>query len=106
VAAALGKDWSTMGGIIDRLEQHALIARHPNPADRRARQLYLTQAGAALLDASREGMDAVQRRMLEVLSPEDQRVFQALLAKTVWAYNEQSRFPVIAPRSLEAEPPR
>lgn len=34
---------------IDRLEEAGLVARRPNPNDRRAQQLYLTENGTALI---------------------------------------------------------
>jgi DNA-binding MarR family transcriptional regulator len=51
------------------LEQRGLIARLPDPADRRRRVLRLTEQGMALLDQLRDDVAAVEARMLAALSP-------------------------------------
>ena len=40
----------TMVRILDRMEADGLLERRPNPADRRARRLYLTRKAGPLLD--------------------------------------------------------
>lgn len=40
----------TAGRMIDRLQEAALVERRPDPADRRAWRLHLTQRGEELLD--------------------------------------------------------
>ncbi|MEV6304114.1 MarR family transcriptional regulator [Actinoplanes sp. NPDC051861] len=50
------------------LEQRGLIARLPDPGDRRRRVLRLTGEGAALLDRLRDEVAAVEERMLGPLS--------------------------------------
>jgi DNA-binding MarR family transcriptional regulator len=52
------------------LEQRGLIARRPDPADRRKRVLRLTGEGQALLDRLRDDVAAVQARMLGPLTDE------------------------------------
>jgi DNA-binding MarR family transcriptional regulator len=51
------------------LEQRGLIARLPDPVDRRRRVLRLTEQGVALLDQLRDDVAAVEARMLAALSP-------------------------------------
>jgi DNA-binding MarR family transcriptional regulator len=41
-------DRTTIGGLVDRLEKAGLVSRRPNPADRRAYLVYLTEAGKGL----------------------------------------------------------
>ncbi len=41
-------DRTTMGGVIDRLEQTGLVERRPHPDDRRAYQIFLTPEGKRL----------------------------------------------------------
>lgn len=41
-------DRTTMGGLIDRLEKEGLVMRRPDPADRRAYRICLTEKGKAL----------------------------------------------------------
>lgn len=40
-----GLEPSTMTGLLDRMERDALVIRKPDPNDRRANRIYLTQAG-------------------------------------------------------------
>jgi DNA-binding MarR family transcriptional regulator len=43
-------DRTTLGGLIDRLQKQGYVRREPNPEDRRAFQIYLTDIGQALED--------------------------------------------------------
>jgi DNA-binding MarR family transcriptional regulator len=54
-----------MTGIIDRLTEHGLVERRPDPNDRRALRVSLTQAGQSLLA---EIDNLQQERMLRVFS--------------------------------------
>jgi DNA-binding MarR family transcriptional regulator len=68
-----------MTGRLDRLEKRGLVARSPDPADRRGLTITLTPAGRELVDqAVGAGLDA-QRRVLERLPPEDRSALAALL---------------------------
>ncbi len=50
LADALQIPRSRMVSIVDDLEARGLLERHPNPADRRVRELFLTEAGRTLLE--------------------------------------------------------
>jgi MarR family transcriptional regulator, organic hydroperoxide resistance regulator len=50
LAARLDCDPSNVTGITDRLEARRLVERRPDAADRRVKQLVLTQAGSELRD--------------------------------------------------------
>jgi len=52
IAKYLNLNSSTMSGIIDRLELKGMVARLPNPNDKRTIYISLTSKGAKLLDAS------------------------------------------------------
>ena len=68
-----------MTGRLDRLEKGGLVARSPDPADRRGLTITLSDAGRILVDqAVGAGLDA-QRRVLERLRPADRPVLAALL---------------------------
>jgi MarR family transcriptional regulator, organic hydroperoxide resistance regulator len=45
LVAATGQRPSTLTGVLDRLERRGLVARRPNPADRRSVVVELTPAG-------------------------------------------------------------
>ena len=51
VAARLGFDSSNLTGLVDRLEARGLIARHPDPTDRRVKAVALTAEGRRVRDA-------------------------------------------------------
>lgn len=58
-------DRTTIGGLIDRLEQSGLLARLPHPEDRRAYRICLTPAG---------------RKLEQELTPLAEELHQAILA--------------------------
>lgn len=49
LAATLGTDRATMMAIVDRLEQRGFIVRRRSKEDRRRQELYLTEAGEAMV---------------------------------------------------------
>ena len=53
------------------LEERGLLARRPDPADRRRRVLRLTSSGQELLDRVRADVAAVEERMLSALAPDE-----------------------------------
>jgi DNA-binding MarR family transcriptional regulator len=66
---------------LDRLEQAGLIARAPDPDDRRGTIISLTPAGHELIDAVTEAHLANERRILGALSEGDRRRLTDLLRK-------------------------
>ncbi len=93
LAATIGFDTSTIGGVIDRLEKRGLIERQASPTDRRVRLLHVTDAGAALVDEVIPAMLKAQQRILEPLPAADRPGFLAMLRTVVEANNELSRAP-------------
>jgi DNA-binding MarR family transcriptional regulator len=64
---------------LDRLEQAGLIAREPDPDDRRGTLIALTAAGRRLVDAVTEAHLANERRLLAALTDAEQRSLADLL---------------------------
>lgn len=93
LAATIGFDTSTIGGVIDRLEKRGLIERQASPTDRRVRLLHVTPAGAALLDTLIPAMLAAQARMLAPLPEAERAHFLALLKIAVEGNKALSRAP-------------
>jgi len=93
LAATIGFDTSTIGGVIDRLERRGLIERHASPTDRRVRLLHVSAEGEALLDTVIPAMLKAQKRILAPLSPAERPQFVAMLKKVVDANNGLSRAP-------------
>ena len=83
LAATIGFDRATIGGVIDRLEQKKLLRRAVNARDRRARQLHLTPEGKRLLAASRPVVESLQADILASLSRTEHAAFVALAHKAL-----------------------
>jgi DNA-binding MarR family transcriptional regulator len=66
---------------LDRLERAGLITRGPDPADRRAILITLTDAGRELIDNATRAHLENERRLLAALSPTDQGRLADLLRK-------------------------
>jgi len=66
---------------LDRLEQAGLIARAPDPEDRRGTLITLTDAGHELIDAVTEAHLDNERDLLSALSADEQRRLADLLRK-------------------------
>ena len=83
LAAAIGFDRATIGGVIDRLHTKGLLRRTVSEQDRRARLLRLTHKGKRLLAASRPVVEALQSDILAPLSAGERRQFLALAQKAL-----------------------
>jgi DNA-binding MarR family transcriptional regulator len=93
LAATIGQDTSTIGGVVDRLETRGLLQRNASPGDRRVRLLTLTDAGRELLARATPGMLRAQERMLQPLPKRERVEFMRMLQTLVKANNELSRAP-------------
>jgi len=83
LAATIGFDRATIGGVVDRLEHKGLVRRVVGAQDRRARQLHLTPEGRKLLVASRPVVQALQADVLAPLSPAERSAFLGLAHKAL-----------------------
>ncbi|WP_026197787.1 MarR family winged helix-turn-helix transcriptional regulator [Sciscionella marina] len=72
LAKEIGADKTRIIGTLDELQEAGLIAREPDPADRRARLLHITGSGRALRAAVRDRIQANENRLLALL-PAGQR---------------------------------
>lgn len=83
LAVLLGVSISTTSGLVDRLVDHGLLARHDDPADRRQVVVTITPTGSAILERFRELNTAQMRRLLARLGDSELDVVEratALLA--------------------------
>ena len=94
LAAKVGLDTSTLGGVVDRLESRGCISRQPSESDRRVKQLVLTQSGSELLRDMEPALQKSQHRILAPLSAKKQTQFLALLSELVEKNNDLSRAPI------------
>lgn len=95
LAGLIAHDRATIGGVIERLEGKGLLVRRVAPGDRRARQVRLTEAGAALLAAVLPQVEALQDEILAGLGAAERAQFVALAARVAQAGNDLSRAPLV-----------
>ena len=69
----------TMTNRIDRLEQAALVARHPDPQDRRGVLVRLTAAGCARVDSALADLLTSERVLLHPISASSRQTLADLL---------------------------
>jgi len=81
LAAMIGCDRATTGGVIDRLESRGFVKRTQDPKDRRSNNVSLTREGQAALEQGREQVEHVQELLLEALSAEEKSSFEAICLK-------------------------
>jgi DNA-binding MarR family transcriptional regulator len=74
-------DPSSMVAVIDELEARGLAERRPDPADRRARQVFLTEQGEQTLQRIRGLAAGLQREFFGALTAEERKTLYALLRK-------------------------
>ncbi len=78
IARILGQDDSSISRLVQHLVERGLVARKPNPKDRRQHIIVMTSAGSALLTKARDvtkdchdialtGLDTTQRQELRTM---------------------------------------
>jgi MarR family transcriptional regulator, lower aerobic nicotinate degradation pathway regulator len=83
LARLIAFDRSTVGSVIDRLEEKKFVLRKTAKHDRRANLLYATDAGEAMLKAVTGKVARAQVRMLEHLSPRERKMFIKMMMRLV-----------------------
>jgi DNA-binding MarR family transcriptional regulator len=91
LANRMGVDAVNLGQMIEILEQKGLVKRQIDPADRRARQLFVTPRGAALRRRLRPSLLAVQDRLLAPLAKAERAALLDMLARVIEANNAYAR---------------
>jgi MarR family transcriptional regulator, lower aerobic nicotinate degradation pathway regulator len=101
LSAVIAFDRSTLANVIERLEAKAFVQRQPAPDDKRVKLLYLTKAGATVLQDITPSVEKAQARMLQPLKPADRKTLLALMVQLVDLNNESSRVPLRAEDAIE-----
>jgi len=79
LAQQLGVDRTVMTYLLDDLETAGLVERKPDPADRRARRILLTDAGEAALCDAHRCLRAAEETLLEPLEPAEREGLRSML---------------------------
>lgn len=79
IAQTLSLDGSTITGIIDRMENKGLVKRTPDPTDRRALRVVLTEQGAELKEPVERLIAESNEKIMEAFCPDDQIQLKKLL---------------------------
>ncbi len=74
---------------LDRLEKAGLIARSPNPEDRRGTLVSLTEKGMALMEGMMPRHVENEARMLTALNREEQKTLSELLGKLLEGLSDE-----------------
>jgi DNA-binding MarR family transcriptional regulator len=77
--------------MIEILEQKGLVKRQIDPADRRARQLFVTRRGAELRRRLRPSLLAAQERLLAPLTKTERMALLDMLARVIEANDSYAR---------------
>ena len=86
LAALIGYDRATIGGVIDRLEAKRWIGRTAGRRDRRTKLVTLTPAGAAALRRVVRDVERAQALLLAPLAASERRRFERLCQKLLAAH--------------------
>lgn len=81
IAHKAGLDKSTLIPVLDQLERQELIERRPDPVDRRARVVTMTDAGRRALTGSTRTVTETEDDLLSDLSPAEREQFRTLLQR-------------------------
>ena len=94
LAGLIAHDRTTITGVVDRLVQNGLVARHASSRDRRANALLITDGGRETLRGIEPAVEAAQSVMLRGLAAGEAAELLRLLRKAIAAGNELSRAPM------------
>lgn len=78
-----GIEQPTVVRTLDRMERDGLIVRKPNPSDRRAFLIYLTDKGKACEAQVKDAGDELNQRLHQTFSDEEEKVLQSYLQRLI-----------------------
>jgi DNA-binding MarR family transcriptional regulator len=79
LAELIGADKTRIIPTLDQLQGQGYIERIPDPEDRRARLLAITESGRSIKDAAQVDIQRGEERWLDQLSANDRRIFLGVL---------------------------
>jgi DNA-binding MarR family transcriptional regulator len=81
LARAVGRAATSFTPILDKLQHKNLIERRPDPADRRAVRIHLTEKGRDQKDNVAASAEKIEANLRQVISNREMESFQNVLAK-------------------------
>lgn len=72
-----------MGELVDELEKMQYVVRRPDPTDRRAKLIVLTEKGQACIAAGIATIQGIEERMTETLGERGHRQLRRLLQRLI-----------------------
>jgi DNA-binding MarR family transcriptional regulator len=72
-----------MGELVDELEQMDYVVRRPDPTDRRAKLITLTEKGHDCIAAGTSTIDGIEQQLTELLGERGRRELRRLLTKVL-----------------------
>lgn len=95
LADEVGVDPAAMVRSVDQLEKAGYVERRPDPEDRRAKGLYLTESGRALAERLQQAYAPFRNAMMADVTPEEAatalKVMTAIdAAARAWIDTEQA----------------
>jgi len=83
IALDLGVTARTLTTMVDALERQGLIIRVPDPADRRAIQLELTEQGRAIVEPLGQAVESASEVIISPLNPDERQTLLRLMTRLI-----------------------
>lgn len=93
LSAIVALDRSTLGNVLERLENRGLVIRYASADDKRVKLLKMSPSGRALVKRAQASALRAQERILAPLQPKDRSTLMHLLSQLVELNNDASRAP-------------
>lgn len=86
LAKGAGMAPQSIGELVDQLEELGMVERRPDPDDRRAKRVYLTEKAREAQSAAFGAVMATDRKIAEILGPERFAQLRADLIEVIEAF--------------------
>lgn len=94
LAQEIGVDRATLANVLGRLETRGIVRRTKSKSNHRLKCVYVTAAGAKMLEAIRPAALRAHERTVGPLAAEERAAFEAALRRLVDAGNDFGRAPL------------
>ncbi|WP_169977271.1 MarR family winged helix-turn-helix transcriptional regulator [Tautonia rosea] len=76
-------DRTSMVGLLDEMERRDLVQRQPDPVDRRAHRIHLTESGQDLFRRANDTVEGVENEVLAPLSEQERLQLKSMLQRII-----------------------